>query len=292
MNRRNFIENSVLATLGITALPHLTYADKLDKAGIQLYTLRDVINKDLRMTLETLSRFGYNYLETYTQKDKGYFFGEKTYDFMQMTNDLGLKIISSHAPYSSSKDNQYNLKYNGAKVFNELRRTKQKYVVIPYLDNSLRASIDSYKRVCEDLNKLGELANTLGLKLGYHNHAFEFEKIDGQIPYDVMLQETDPDKVFFEMDLYWVVTGGQKPIEYFSKHPGRFKLWHIKDKAKSEKGETCEIGNGMIDFKSILALKDKAGLEFGIVEQEQYNNTNNSIKSAEICINNLKKINF
>jgi sugar phosphate isomerase/epimerase len=126
-------------------------------------------------------------------------------------------------------------------------------------------SLDTLKRYCDYFNQVGEKCQAKGIRFGYHNHDKELSiKLDGQTIYDFMLENTDPAKVIFQMDLYWAVVGGANPVDYFNKYPGRFELWHIKDKA--------ELGaSGMMDFEAIWAGAAKAGLHYGIVEVEEYN---------------------
>ena len=126
------------------------------------------------------------------------------------------------------------------------------------------AAWDTLKKYCDYFNAIGEKCKAKGIRFGYHNHDRELStKIDGQTVYDFMLANTDPSKVIFEMDLYWAVVGGANPVEYFNKYPGRFELWHIKDKK--------EVGaSGMMDFKSYWTNAAKAGMQYGIVEIEEY----------------------
>jgi len=118
------------------------------------------------------------------------------------------------------------------------------------------------------MNQIGEITRKAGITFGYHNHDFEFHLLEDKLPYDTLLGETDPDLVTFEMDVYWVVKGQQDPFQYIEKYPGRFQLLHVKD--MSDDGESCIIGNGCIEFKELLKLSEKAGLERIIYEQEQY----------------------
>ncbi|MBE9491274.1 MAG: TIM barrel protein, partial [Bacteroidetes bacterium] len=121
-----------------------------------------------------------------------------------------------------------------------------------------------------EFNKIGERCRSSGLQFAYHNHAFEFEKMDGIIPYDILLEQSDPEFVTMQLDLYWMVFGGYEPIDYFGKYPGRFGLWHVKDMDNTEKRESTEIGKGIIDFKKIFADKERAGMKYFYVEQESF----------------------
>ncbi|MBP1667598.1 MAG: sugar phosphate isomerase [Bacteroidetes bacterium] len=140
-----------------------------------------------------------------------------------------------------------------------------KFIVQPSMGRSAYESIADLKKWCDYFNEVGAMCNAKGIRFGYHNHDREFTTVHGDtIMYDFMLQNTDPAKVMFQLDLYWCVEGGKNPVDYFNKYPGRFELWHIKDKE--------EIGaSGMMDFKSIWAAKEVSGMKYGIVEVEQYN---------------------
>jgi len=140
-----------------------------------------------------------------------------------------------------------------------------KYIVQPFMGREAYESLAGLKAYCDYFNAVGEKCNAKGVRFGYHNHDKEFStKLDGQTIYDFMLTNTDPSKVMFEMDLYWAVVGGANPVDYFNKYPGRFELWHIKDKE--------EIGaSGMMDFAAIWKGSANSGMKYGIVEVERYN---------------------
>jgi sugar phosphate isomerase/epimerase len=160
-------------------------------------------------------------------------------------------------------------------------------MVVPYINEPDRKSIDDYKKICADLNAAGEVCNKNGIRFGYHNHAFEFETMDGQIPFDVMLSELDPKKVGMEMDIFWVINAGKDPIEYFKKHPGRFEQWHVKDMSKEDRNKNADIGTGSIDYKPIFAQAKLSGMKHWYVEQETYPGA--PIDSAAASATFLKK---
>jgi sugar phosphate isomerase/epimerase len=144
------------------------------------------------------------------------------------------------------------------------KRAGVKYIVQPSMDEVGYNSLDGLKRYCEYFNAVGEKCRENGILFGYHNHSGEFAELEGQVIYDFMLQNTDPDKVFFQIDLYWIKEGGKNPVDYFNNYPGRFLLWHVKDEK--------ELGaSGEMDFESSFALADKAGVDYIIVEVEKYN---------------------
>jgi sugar phosphate isomerase/epimerase len=146
----------------------------------------------------------------------------------------------------------------------------QTYIIVPSLSEDLRAIADQFKAVADKLNKAGELCKAAGLRLGYHNHNFEFNPIGGTTFYDVLLKETQPNLVDFEMDIYWVVRAGQDPVKMIHEHPGRFPLWHVKDMDKAKPELNTEIGSGSIDFAKIFAVSTTAGLKHLLMEQENF----------------------
>ena len=273
MKSRQFLQSSALATTGVLLSSYLPGCksssiakDVRNKFGLQLYTLRDVLPQDPKGVLTQVASFGYKQIESYEHKDLGIFWGMKNKEFKKLMDDLGMKIVSSHCDIN--KDFERKAAEAGEIGMN--------YLLCPYLGP--QKSIDDFKRFAESFNQKGEICKKHGIRFGYHNHDYSFAALDGQLPQDVMMQNTDKNLVDFEMDIYWVVTAGQDPIAWIDKYPGRFKLSHIKDRKKgassSERDVSVELGTGSIDFKKILNEAGKKGMEYYIVEQEAYVNTN------------------
>jgi sugar phosphate isomerase/epimerase len=173
-------------------------------------------------------------------------------------------------------------------VIDTAKEIGHKYVVIPYLTVEQRGSgIDVYKRLAENCNIYGEACKKVGLKLAYHNHDFEFEMRDGQLPYDVLLQDVDADLMAMEMDLYWMAKAKQDPLAYFKRYPGRFKLWHVKDMDKQ--GEFADVGTGVIDFATIFAHAKQAGVEHKVVERDMTDNLVRTIQQGYKAVSALSK---
>lgn len=259
--RRDFLKNitlvsGVLAASSVKAESEAAKRKKM-KTGIQLWTLRDVINTDLPGTLTALSKFGYNSLEPYGFD--GNFYGHSAREFRKMCNDMGMDITSTHSGINAA---------NAAEYTEKAAEAGLEFLILPSFSGRPDKTLDDYKKVAQEMNQIGEITRKSGINFGYHNHNHEFSAIDGKLPYDVLLAETDPGLVSFEMDIFWVVKGGQDPLLYFNKHPGRFRTWHIKDMGND--GESCIIGNGKIKFKDLLKQSKKAGLNRFFVEQEQY----------------------
>jgi len=265
MKRREFIKTGSLVTASALALPSFMFAGKgSSKIGLQLYTLRDVIGNDPKGVLKKVADAGYKELESYSYSN-GNIFGLTYSEFSKYVNGLGMKVTSGHYGLDIARDAAA-----WEKAVVDAKSIGQHDMVVPYIQAPERSSIDSFKKICETLNKCGEVCNKHGIRLGYHNHDFEFTKVDNELPYDVMLKELDPKKVCMEMDIYWVVFAGHDPLAYFAKYPGRFEQWHIKDMDKDDRAKNTEVGNGSIDFKKYFAKAKEAGLKHFYVEQETY----------------------
>jgi sugar phosphate isomerase/epimerase len=264
MKRREFVQTASFAAVGLLSLPSFLAAGKSQKGvGLQLYTLRDTIGKDPKGVLQKVSKFGYKDLETYGYND-GKIFGLDFQEFCKYVKGLGMKVTSGHYGLNMIKGDTW------VKAVEDAKKNGQKFMVVPYINEPDRKTIDAYKGICEDLNKAGEVCNKYGIRFGYHNHAFEFENLDGQVPFDVMLKELDHKNVGIELDIFWVVNAGHDPIKYFAKHPGRFEQWHVKDMDKSDRNRNADVGTGSIDYKAIFAQAKLSGMKRWYVEQESY----------------------
>lgn len=265
MKRRKIIQATIFMAVCALALSSFMNIKKDSKAiGLQLYTLRDVIGDDPKAVLKKVADAGYTNLEAYGYAD-GKIFGMEYKEFSKCANDLGMKITSGHYPFALTKDITA-----WEKAVLDAKAIGQEFMVIPYIDGSERDSISDYKSVCNWLNKAGEICNKHGIRLNYHNHDFEFKKLEGQIPYDVMLKELDPKKVGLELDLYWIVYAGLDPLTYFANYPGRFEQWHVKDMDKEDRKKNADVGTGSIDWKPIFAKAKQSGMKKFYVEQESY----------------------
>jgi sugar phosphate isomerase/epimerase len=271
MKRRDFVRTAPLAAVGMLALPSFLAGCKSQKSmgqyqksiGLQLYTLRDTITTDPKGVLKQVAGFGITELETFGYAD-GKIFGLDFTEFCKYVKGLGMNVVSGHYGLDKLKGDTWK------KAVDDAKKNGQKYMVCPYIAEPQRKSIDDYKRICADLNAAGEVCNQSNIRFQYHNHAFEFETLDGQIPFDFMLKELDPKKVGMEMDIFWVVNAGQDPIKYFQKYPGRFEQWHVKDMDKNDKNKNADVGTGAIDYKPIFAQAKLSGMKNWYIEQETY----------------------
>jgi len=280
ITRRNFIRNTAFSAVGMAMLPYSLRGSSFrnNDIGLQLYTVRDALNKDLKGTLEEVSRIGYTWLEAAGYGD-GKFYGLAPAEFKKMVVDLGMEVISSHAGFTPEQSRQ---------VIDAHLELGAGYLVYPWISMPEQPSRDDYRQSAELFNRLGEECNRAGLKFGYHNHDFEFVKIEDTTGYDIFLNETDQELVCFEADIYWMKYAGADPGDYFSNYPGRFDLWHVKDMEDSPERSFAEIGTGVIDFKAMFKFKDEAGMSYFFVEQDTCKR--DPLESITISYNNLRKI--
>ena len=286
-NRREFIINTGLALGTLALAPTFAFNSKKKAIGIQLWTLRDTLPKDVKRVLAQVGKAGFTEVETFGYSiDKG-FFGTSVHNFKSILDDNGLKATSNHFDFNSMiKDGSTDLVKSYIETANHLG---SEYVTVPYIVSELRGkSVDDYKKLAYQINKVGELCKAGGLKLAYHNHDFEFEKFGSTNGYEVLLNETDKNIVDFELDLYWVVRSGNDPLQLIKKYPGRFKMWHVKDMDNVNPDWNAEIGTGQIDFKSIFARAELSGMTRFFLEHES-NYKPNPIESAITSFSYIKK---
>lgn len=285
VSRRSFIKAGAL----LMATPMLSNWEMKaqSKIGLQLYTLRNELSKDLEGTLKKVAAIGYKEVELFGYTD-GKFFGKTTKEFKAMLKSLGLDPVSGHYGAGvEKKDVKGTLSNDWQRAVDDAAELGQKYVNCAYLTDGERKSIDDYKKYVDLFNKSGEVAKKAGLQFGYHNHDFEFKKMDGQLPYD-LIASTDPDLVKLELDLYWIVKAGLDPVDLFKKYPGRFPLWHVKDMDKGDQS-FAEVGTGSIDFKKIFDARKIAGMTHFFVEQDMAKRP--PVEAIEISFKNVTKMN-
>ena len=265
-NRRNFLKTSGLLTAGLFINPSELLKTKR-AAGIQLYTLRELIVKDPRSVINKVAMAGYKEVEMYGLSAEQRFFGLSVKDFASLLKQNNLKSPSGH--YMPEKFLFENGNVDEVKKLCDVGQMMgHQYIVIPWMAEERRKTIDQYKRLAERINKAGEICKTANLQLAYHNHDFEFFDIKGQKGYDILLKETDANLVKMEMDIYWVISAGYNPVDLFKANPGRFPMLHVKDMDKINKKMNTEVGNGSIDFKKIFKVAKLAGVKHYYVEQE------------------------
>jgi sugar phosphate isomerase/epimerase len=258
MNRRTFIETSIAAAI-FTSKVHPGWAASthhIDRVGLQLFTVRDLMKQDFDGTVAGVAQIGYKEVEFAGDS------GRSPQEARAALDKNGLTSPSAHSPLEA-------LEKNLAATIDAAHVIGQTFIVCPYIDAGMH-NADGWKRLAETFNRTGEATQKAGIQFAYHNHSFEFAKTDGlggKLPYDFLLTETDPKLVKMEMDLCWMTVGGQDPVAYFNKYPGRFPLVHVKDWTNqgagpedytfavghSVEGHLTNVGSGSIDWKRIFA---------------------------------------
>jgi sugar phosphate isomerase/epimerase len=283
LSRRSFLKTSGILASGaaLTALPFSSgkAASKVryNPFGVQLYTLRDVIGDDPKGIIRQLADFGYKQIESY-EGSQGIFWGMGHMEFKSFLDDLGLEMVSSHA----------GVQQNFRQKAEQLAEVGAKFITQPWVGP--QETLDDFKRIAERFNELGEIAKEVGLKFAYHNHAYTFERVEGEFPQDVLMEMTDPDLVDYQLDIYWVVAAGHDPNRWFRNYPGRFTSCHVKDYSGGQDPESVVLGTGTIDFQDVISTGMEYGLETLIVEQEAYTGTTpmGAVRQNAEFLKNLK----
>lgn len=253
----------------------------IDAFGIQLWSVKDFMEKDPKKTLADLASYGYGQIESF-QGDKGVFWGMKPKEFQDFLVSNGTKCVSAHCNSQFALDDSLLDEFK--KLVDDAASIGIEHLINPYL--GFLKTKDDFKRATDGFNKLGEICKASDIRYAYHNHHYSFQDLDGEFPQDIMMTGSDKDLVDFEMDIYWVNVAGQDPVEWLEKYPGRFKLSHIKDRynqakvaeieAKEEANPgfgvntSCVLGKGRLDFDKILDVAQKQGMKKWIVEQERF----------------------
>jgi|SRR5687767_12499590 sugar phosphate isomerase/epimerase len=243
---------------GGTTAAAATSRRRVERVGIQLYSVRDDMQRDFPGTLARLSEIGYREVEF-----AGYF-GRSPAEVRQILGTHRLAAPATHMPYEL-------IATGWDKALDDAKAIGHQYVVVPWLAEDLRKSADSWRRVAAEFNRAGERARSRGLNFAYHNHEFEFKRTDGAVPFDILIAETDPALVSFEMDVYWVTFGGADPLAYLRQHPERFSMLHIKDSAGPPNHAQVDVGAGTIDFAAILRLdaQQRSAVKHVFVEHDK-----------------------
>lgn len=286
ISRRNFLIHTGLLSAATLISPNFAFAKSDKKIGIQLYTLRDELPKNLIGVIEAVAKAGYQEIETFDFTKDQQFWGMATQDFKKLLDANGLKAVSGHFSLGTYLTNG-----NTDELWATLKASKileSSFITIPSIPAALTKNAEGYKKVAQTFNQLGKICKNEGLRLAYHNHNSEFKKQGETSGYEILLKETDQNLVDFELDLYWATRAGINPIDLFKKYPNRFPLWHIKDMDKQNVNWNTEIGKGTVPFASIFKQASSAGLKHIFVEQETnyMPNINQSIKNSYDFIHN------
>lgn len=234
--------------------------------GIQLWSVREDMKADPAGTIEKIGSIGYTFIEAAGYQG-GAFYGYSPEDFKALVEKAGMEFRGSHT--GSNVPDSSNWESTMAwwdTCIDAHARAGVKYIVQPWMNNVGYESLSGLRRYCDYFNAVGEKCNAKGIRFGYHNHDGEFKSINDTVIYDFMLQNTDPDKVMFQLDLYWINKGGKVAADYFKAYPGRFESWHLKD--EKELGES-----GKMDFATFFVHEKQSGVKNRVVEVEAYNFT-------------------
>ena len=293
--RRDFLRISAAGALGIMALgpaackAATTTDRKKYGVGLQLYTIRDAMAADVEGSLKKVSDLGYKNVEL-ADYANGKFYGYTPKEFKKLVNDLGMEVVSSHTQVEAEGITIDNAK----KMADDHAELGVEYCVQPWVNDEDR-NVETYKKMIADWNEVGRIMKDVGIQFGYHNHNFEFKPVDGIVPYyDIFMPEMDKDLITMELDLYWATKAGQDPVEMFNKYPGRFQLLHFKDMSENknipfyevEKDDITSVGSGLIDFDRIWKAREKAGMKYMFVEDDNQGN-GKPFEGIEASIENL-----
>lgn len=278
MKRREFLWRSgtagIAAALGASACARAVGATggargtpfPLGAVGLQLYTVRTLMQQDVERTLALVAAAGYSVVETAGLYDR------PPAALRALFERHGLRSSSGHYPLEQVE--------SGA-AFSTATALGQEFVVVPSLPSALRGSLSAYGELADRFNRIGERARAAGVRFAYHNHSFEFETFGGTAPaYDTLLAQTDPALVSFELDAYWAYKAGYDPVRYFERHPGRFALVHVKDGTASPERAMVDVGKGVIDFGGLFAAARGAGLRYAFVEHDEPSDALLSIRAS------------
>ena len=257
MDRREFVQTVAGAGVAITCsgIYRTPHATRLDKVGIQLYSVRDQMKADFEGTLAHVAEIGYKEVEF-----AGYF-SHAPADVRAILDRHGLAAPSTHV--ADLSPDAWKASLDAAHTIGH------EYIVMPWIPQERRMTLDAWKQIAAEFNRAAQAAHDAGIQFAYNNHDFEFPKLEGQVPYDVLLQNTDPKLVQLEIDLYWMTKAGQDPLAYFARWPGRIPLVHVKDSAGPPEHKMVDVGQGKIDWKRIFAKRDQAGIKHFFVEHDQ-----------------------
>lgn len=308
-SRRDFLKMSAVGGLGALALTQLgcknTAAPAVAPAeaapvdpkkfelALQLYTIRDAMEKDVVLALTQVAKAGYTKIEL-ANYAPGKFYGFAPAEFKKICSDLGLNPFSSHTQVEAKGITLE----NANQMAEDHAALGVQYCIQPWVVEEAR-NIKSYEKMVEDLNKVAKIMKDKGIQFGYHNHNFEFATIDGKVPYfDILMPGFDKDLITMELDLFWTIKAGHNPVDLFNKYPGRFQILHVKDAYTTEAPffepksvDMAPVGAGLTDFKPIFAAREVAGVKHLVVEQDcTFSDIRTSIGNLSTKILDLKKM--
>jgi sugar phosphate isomerase/epimerase len=277
-SRRSFLKNSAVLLAGTSLLPNAAFAagKPSEIIGLQLYSVRDDMKKDPVGTLTQLAKIGYRHVEHANYIDRK-FYGYTAKEFKKILDDLGLKMPCGHTVMGKNHWDVAKKDFTDAWKYtvDDAAYMGQKYVISPWMDESMRKTYDDLVRYLDVFNLSGELCQKSGMKFGYHNHWAEFtEQLNGMKLFDIMMQKLDVNKVVMQLDIGNMYIGGAKALDVIGQYPGKFEMIHVKDEVAvntAEKYESAILGKGIIPVKEVLDICRKTGgTQVYIIEQESY----------------------
>ena len=267
----------------------------MDTIGLQLWTVRNQLEEDPQATLKAVADAGYKQVELMNT--------EQHEQLGAMAKDLGLAINSAFMNFSlitgrwDLKGEEPPANYGPENLLEEVGKMGLSHLVFGYMLPGERSNLDDYKAISDKLNVFGEQCNAAGIKLCYHNHSFEFTPMDGSTGFDILRERVDPDKMQFELDVFWASIGGVEPVGLMKAMQGRLGLIHLKDKLKDtptiyDEGKVPkeafkELGNGIVDIKGVLAEAETQKVDFCMVEQDASPDPVNSIGESMTYLNSI-----
>ena len=277
IDRREFIGtmSALAASAVLPACGRASATNRISKIGVQLYSVRTLMEKDVEGTLAAVAGAGF------TEVEFAGYFNKTPAEIKAMLDRHGLVAPSVHAGDISPDA--------WAKSLDAAHVIGHEYIVMPWIPEERRKTLDQWKAMAADFNRAATSAKAAGVQFAYHNHDFEFKTVEGKIPYDVLLAETDPNLVKMEIDLYWITKAGQDPLAYFARIPGRVPMVHVKDGKGAPDWAMTEVGSGAIDWKRIFARSQQAGIKHYFVEHDQ---PADPIASITTSCAYLKKLEF
>lgn len=277
MRRREFLETSTAALVAAGSGLRLRLPEKLGPIGVQLYTLRSEIARSVETVLARVAAIGYREVEF-----AGYF-GHTPREIRDIVDRHGLVAPSAHLALDD-------LEHDPDSIYAAARIIGHQFLTCPWIPAERRQTLDGWSGVARAFNRIGQAAHDAGFRFAFHNHDYEFVPVGEVIPYDVLVSETDPQFVNFEMDLYWIIKGGEDPVRYFAKYPGRFPMLHVKDMAGTPDRGFADVGRGTIDFTRIFRHSHEAGVEHYFVENDAPSGS--PFDSVRISYETLRQMEF
>ncbi|MCH2463883.1 MAG: sugar phosphate isomerase/epimerase [Gemmatimonadetes bacterium] len=258
---------AISAEASMTAASSGPGTTPLAPLGVQLYTLRSEMEGRVEQTLERVAAIGYQEVEFVRSQ----YFGHSPTEIREMLARTGLRSPASHITPSFETD-------AWARILDDANEVGHEYVVVASIPLEMRASLDDWRRTAELMTSAGERARAAGLRYAYHNHDFEFVEMDGRVAFDVFCEESDPELVQIELELFWIIHGGGDPVAFFDRWPGRVPLVHVKDRTAA--GEMVDVGAGVIDWPGLFRHIDHAGMKHFLVEHDRPDGPFRSIEAS------------